>query len=318
MYIDARKFNYSTSTTPDEEKWLERDKSFTREAYKKWFDENVDHVVSRLWKIDDIGMVEKVGAFVKLLKEAEFTYSLGAYQSAIALVGVCAEDLCRFFATLAGRPLDTVTQNDRINELAASGLLTKDIANNLHDIRKLRNDCLHFKEGFKIKSTSQLELDALLAVNKIKNIYAVLIGANDWKNLNLSNLSDAVSAMADSAGELGVANTETIAIGVRNMFAQATGIDLSLDLGGGERRQSAIFDVLEVDLVWSPPEITLRPMGQPFVVVVDLADEDIEIIRLLALAEGDRIWAVITSKTNGLGMTDEWRFMTAPVKLTDA
>ncbi len=82
MYIDATKFDYSKFSYPD---------------------------AARL--------VERVGDFIKLLKEAEFTYALGAYTSTIAMVGVCAEDLCRFFADSAGHNMDNSSQYERVRAL---------------------------------------------------------------------------------------------------------------------------------------------------------------------------------------------------------
>src|SRR5690606_25200654 len=104
------------------QKAIDRDKKFAQEEYNKWFTSNITNIVDRLWEIDDICVVEKVGEFVKLLKEAEFTYSVGAYKSTIALIGVAAEDLCRFFATASGHNLDSLTQSDRIDKLYNIGL----------------------------------------------------------------------------------------------------------------------------------------------------------------------------------------------------
>lgn len=127
MYIDAKKFDYSKFSHPDAEQLVERDKAFARETYCNWMNNNVGEIVERQWEIDDIGAVERVGDFVRLLKEAEFTYAIGAYTSAVALVGVCAEDLCRFFASSAGHDLDSERQFDRVARLLSINALTQDI-----------------------------------------------------------------------------------------------------------------------------------------------------------------------------------------------
>jgi len=160
MYIDSKKFDYGKFSYPDADALVRRDKSFVKEAYLKWLKESVDEVVERQWEIDDIGVVEQSGDFVKLLKEAEFTYSLGAFTSTISLVGVCAEDLCKFFATSAGHNLEALTQFKRVNQLVSLGAITQDIADKFHIIRGLRNDCLHYNQGFKQKNSVALKLDA--------------------------------------------------------------------------------------------------------------------------------------------------------------
>lgn len=78
MYIDSKKFDYSKLSYPDSDRLVERDKQFVKDAYLKWVQSPVDEIVDRQWEVDDIGVVEQSGDFVKLLKEAEFTYSLGA------------------------------------------------------------------------------------------------------------------------------------------------------------------------------------------------------------------------------------------------
>lgn len=78
MYIDSKKFDYSKLSYHDSDRLVERDKQFVKDAYLKWVQSSVDEIVDRQWEVDDIGVVKQSGDFVKLLKEAEFTYSLGA------------------------------------------------------------------------------------------------------------------------------------------------------------------------------------------------------------------------------------------------
>ena len=75
MYIDSRKFDYGKFSYPDADRLVERDKQVMRDAYRKWMDSNVEEIVERQWEIDDIGAVERVGDFIKLLKEAELAIS---------------------------------------------------------------------------------------------------------------------------------------------------------------------------------------------------------------------------------------------------
>jgi len=106
MYIDSKKFDYKKISYPDADRLIERDKKVAQNAYREWLNSSVEDIVERQWEINDVGAIEQVGDFIKLLKEAEFTYAIGAFTSSIALIGICAEDLCRFFSVSAGYNLD--------------------------------------------------------------------------------------------------------------------------------------------------------------------------------------------------------------------
>lgn len=53
-------------------------------------------------------------------------------------------------------------------------VISSDLADDFDFIRKIRNDCLHFNEGFKAKDNQKLKSDALLCVNKLKSVYKAL------------------------------------------------------------------------------------------------------------------------------------------------
>lgn len=207
MYIDSKKFDYSKFSYPNSDRLVERDKQFVKDTYLKWVKSSVDEIVDRQWEIDDIGVVEQSGDFVKLLKEAEFTYSLGAYTSTISLVGVCAEDLCRFFASSVGHNLDSLTQFKRVNQLVSLSAITQDIADKFHIIRDLRNDCLHYSQGFKQKDTAALKADTLIALNSIKHIYGGLLGVVDYATVDSSKFLDIFGKIAEVAASLGPRGT---------------------------------------------------------------------------------------------------------------
>ena len=317
MYIDSRKFKYPSPLSNEDQKAIDRDKKFAQEAYSKWFTSNISNIVDRLWEIDDIGVVEKVGEFVKLLKEAEFTYSVGAYKSTIALIGVSAEDLCRFFATASGHNLDLLTQSDRINKLYKLGLFDTKVKDDFHEVRKLRNDCLHFNAGFKSKSDQDLKSDALTALNKLKSIYARIIGATSYNSLDSTKLIailDVVLREASAGNHDGVANLDDAIIRARNIFAQATGVDLSINLGNTPVIAWSKYRVNEIDFDARPPEITLEDVRTGMPVIVDLTDEDVAKFNDAGLHEGDEFSAPLVSVTNGLGLSAEWRFLAAPFK----
>ena len=71
---------------------------------------------------------------------------------------------------------------------------------------------------------------------------------------------------------------------------------------------------MEIDLEFDPPEITLkdcRSMATMYV-VVDILPEQLKFIRELNLKEGQNINAALKSKTDGLGLTAEWNFISIP------
>ncbi|HSA32137.1 MAG TPA: DUF4145 domain-containing protein [bacterium] len=317
MYIDAKKFDYSKFSYPEAKKLVERDKDFVRGAYRKWMEETVHDIVERQWEINDIGAIEKVGDFVKLLKEAEFTYSLGAYTSTIALVGVCAEDLCRFFATNAGHKLDSQTQHDRVNSLLKLGAITQDTADKFGVIRQLRNDCLHYNSGFKQKDVSALQADALNAINTIKATYAGIMGVIDYKTVDASKFSEMIETITreavnvDSNG-LGVDEALTRA---RNLFASVFGMDLSLNNGGRPVYITSIYFVDEIDSKIDPPELGLIDEISKIPVTVDMNEVEMHNISKERIKEGDIVAATLMSIPNKLGTTGIWRLWGSVKKL---
>ena len=83
----------------------------------------------------------KSGDFIKLIKEAEFSYTLGAYYSAIALVGVASEDLTKFLAiSLDKTNLNKKNQDDRLKEFKKLGVINEETYENLDFIRKMANE----------------------------------------------------------------------------------------------------------------------------------------------------------------------------------
>jgi hypothetical protein len=312
MYVDARKFDYSRFSYPDADRLIERDKDAARTAYLRWIDESVFAIVERQWEIQDIGAVQQTGDFIKLLKEAEFTYALGAYISVISLVGVCAEDLCRFFANSAGHNLDSLSQDNRIKELVRLNLISQAIAGQLHTVRRLRNDCLHYNAAFKQKDAGTLKADALASLNEIKAVYAQIMGVIDYRLTDASKTFTMINAITEEAS----ANRETAESALartRNVFAAAFGFDLSMN-SARPFYTTSIFSVLEVDTEINPAEISLRDMGSGMIVIVDLVASEIEDIQAQGIEQGDVIAVSLMSVPNELEVTGLWR-LTGPIRL---
>lgn len=319
MYIDARKFKYPEPLTSEDKAKQDRDRRQAAESYQAWIEDHCDEMVDRLWEIDDIGIVEQVGAFVRLLKEAEFTYSLGIYRSTIALIGITVEDLCRFFSDLSGHNLDRVPQYQRINDLEALGLVSSADAVLFHRIRSIRNDCLHFNASFKAKPDSDLKVEALSAINDAKRIYANLIGVTAYNSVDGAKLAEITGRIAEEASKSapeGVKDLNEAIMRTRNIFAEVTGIDLSLDLGGQPVITWSLFLIKAIDLDGQPAEIDLVDLRNGMVVIVNLTKEMIEANSTSKLCEGQKVFAAITSETNAMGLTAEWRFVSPPIPTT--
>ncbi|MHB1261751.1 MAG: DUF4145 domain-containing protein [Thermoplasmatota archaeon] len=319
MYIDARKFDYKAFGYNDADTRVQRDKAFAKRGYEQWFTKNVDGMVNRQWEIDDIGVVERTGDFVRLLREAEFTYSIGAYTSTMALIGVCAEDLCRFLIESDGQQDKSKDQATRIDTLHTLGIVDAPVKQLLHTIRKLRNDCLHFNQAFKAKAETTLQSEALTALNALKRTYGALVGATDYKTIDGKKFGKLLEAMAiqtkAEAHPTGVAGHAAMQARLRNLFANAFGMDLSLDDPTKTVMRMSIFHVEEVDPNWTPPEMTLvdQVLGVP--VIVDLDDADLANLRKQDVTAGDLIAVSLKSVPDGLGMTSAWRLASTPQKM---
>lgn len=311
MYIDSKKFDYSKFSYPDASRLIERDKQFVKEAYQKWMRDSVNEIVDRQWEVDDLGVVEQSGDFARLLKEAEFTYSLGAYTSTISLVGVCAEDLCRFFAHFAGHDLDALSQFNRVNQLVSLGAITQGVADKFHAIRGLRNDCLHYNEGFRQKDSAALKGDALTALNSIKYVYGEILGVVDYSTVESSKFLEILSKIADEAassdpGKLGI---EEATVRMRNVFANAFGVDLSMNNSGLPVYKTSIYHVEDIDPDGEPAELALRDMTNGLIVIVNLTAGDLRKIEGEKIDEGSIVAASLMSVPNSLEITASWRIV---------
>jgi hypothetical protein len=316
VYIDARKFDYEKFSYPDAARLIDRDKEVARITYRNWMEANVAEIVERQWAVVDIGAAERVGDFIKLLKEAEFTYALGAYTSAIALVGVCAEDLCRFFATSAGHNMDGDSQFSRVEQLRNIGAITSATAAQFDVIRQLRNDCLHFNAGFKQKDEPTLKADALAALNAIKGVYAEIVGVVDYKTIDTTKFHTMVDAILHEAVGTGLSGlgVNSAVSRTRNLFAAVLGFDMSMNSASPVYKTS-MFKILDIDAASDPPEIALRDMVVDLPLIVDVTPAELASISAAGIAKEDIVAATLMSIPNELEPTGIWRLWTPLRKL---
>ena len=157
------------------------------------------------------------------------------------------------------------------------GAVTQDIADKFHVIRGLRNDCLHYNQGFKQKINTALKTDALTALNSIKYIYAQIVGVVDYKAIDPSKFSKIVNTIAKEAAgaEIGKLGIDEALIRTRNIFASAFGIDISMNNSGTPVISTSIFSIEDIDSEEEPYELSLKDVTSGFHVFVDITESEL-------------------------------------------
>lgn len=183
MYIDFHKYNYELVDDSDEDLYLERDKKAYQVILQKWLDQHIVEITDRKWEIEEIQYLPEVSDFIKLIKESETLYELGFYTSCIALVGVSAEDFSKYLSIKAGlNDHVDLTQCNRLIKQLDEGIIDRTAYDLLNDIRRVRNDCLHYNQDFKRKNDNQLKSDAIKSLNNLKSTLKVLLGLPNETN----------------------------------------------------------------------------------------------------------------------------------------
>ena len=180
MYLNFHKFNYDVIETSKRADYEKRDKSAYLSVLDNWFSESKEGFASRKWEIEEICYLKEIDSFINLVREAESLYELGFFTGCIALVGVSAEDFSKYLSlknnkqehitgiNRRGVAYD-VSQFNRLKLQKDENLITQSVYSLLDDIRKIRNDCLHYNCDFKQKDQLQLKYDAITALNNLKS-----------------------------------------------------------------------------------------------------------------------------------------------------
>ena len=141
MYIDFIKNKYPDIPDIDRQAYIDRDKKALISIVQEKIAQNAEEIVERWYKLSDIGFLPQEEKFLDLLKEAEQLYSFGFYTGTVAVVGIACEEYCRYLVA-KHKLADVNTQEKRIDKLYQDGVITSDIKDALHTVRKLRNDCI--------------------------------------------------------------------------------------------------------------------------------------------------------------------------------
>lgn len=309
-YFDFTCYDYEDYNS-DNIKKIDRDKNAYKDALEKWVNENINEIIDRKWKINNIGFIEKSGDFIKLIKEAEFSYTLGAYYSAIALVGVASEDLTKFLAISSDMTnLNKKNQEDRLKEFKKLGVINEETYENLDFIRKIRNEILHFNQDFKLKKNEDLENLCLNLINKLKSSYKKLL-QGDEAEISVDMIDKLIKSYAEESVKHdyqygSTLNKSEFTMKLRYIMAKALDVDIAFAESNSLEKREGLYEVREIDLEIEPKEITLTDQKNGLLFYVDLNLDNIRKISTEDISEGDIIHATIYSKTTALGNTETW------------
>lgn len=194
MYINFHKYNYNLVPISKRDEYIARDQESYKQILRKWFESNLDCIVERKWEVSEIHYLKNISDFIKLIREAEQLFELGFYTGCIALVGVASEDFLKYLAITLGKPqYESLTQFNRLNSLKGDNLISTSTHTLLDKIREIRNDCLHYNQNFKQKSNLDLKVDALTALNSLKETLKDILG--DTVAINANEFSSIITGI---------------------------------------------------------------------------------------------------------------------------
>lgn len=303
MYIDFHKYNYDLVPADKRADYLKRDQESYKQVLQKWFGDNLDKIVERKWEINEIHYLKNISDFIKLIREGEQLYELGFFTGCIALIGVASEDCLKYLAISLGKPqYEHLSQFDRLNNLKNDNLISAATHALLDDIRKIRNDCLHYNQNFKQKSTPDLKADALTALNNLKDTLKAILGDNSAINVN-----DFTSIITGIGSGDDIKNTDEIAVKVKNAVSHLLKFPIAFDPTTKIQVRTSLFTVREVDEDYD--EISLQDFGNGLIVIVEYPESERTYYEDKALKENDKVIATLFSIIDQNGLTAEWRLL---------
>lgn len=300
MYIDFHKYNYDLVPADKKAEYIKRDQESYKQVLQKWFSDNLDKTVERKWEINEIHYLKNISDFIKLIREGEQLYELGFFTGCIALVGVASEDFLKYLAISLGKPqYESQTQFNRLNNLLNDNLISTATHTLLDKIRQIRNDCLHYNQNFKQKSTDELKDDALTALNNLKDTLQSIIGG--------SNASDLISVIEGIGAGDDIKNTDEIAIKVKNAVSHLLKFPLAFDPNTKIQVRTSIFTIKEIDESFD--EISLEDLGNGLIAIVEYPENERAYYQDKQLNENDTVIATLISALDQNGLTAEWKLL---------
>ena len=247
--------------------------------------------------------MKNISDFIKLIREAEQLFELGFYTGCIALVGVASEDFLKYLAITLGKPqYEILTQFNRLNSLKGDNLISTSTHTLLDKIREIRNDCLHYNQNFKQKSNLDLKVDALTALNSLKETLKDILG--DTVAINANEFSSIITGIGSGDD---IKNTDEIAIKVKNAISHLLKFPIAFDPSTKVQVRTSIFTVREVDEDFD--EISLQDNGNGLIVIVEFPETERKYYKDKKLKENDTVIATLFSLIDKNGLTAEWRLL---------
>ena len=303
MYIDFHKYNYDLVPVAKRIEYLKRDQDSYKQVLQKWFEDNLDGIIERKWEINEIHYLKNISDFIKLIREGEQLYELGFFTGCIALVGVASEDFLKYLAISLGKPLyEELTQFNRLNRLKADNLISTTTYDLLDKIRLIRNDCLHYNQNFKQKSIADLKVDALTALNNLKDTLKVILGGTLAINSN-----DFVSIITGIGSGEDIKNTDEIAVKVKNAVSHLLRFPIAFDPNTKIQVRTSIFNIKEIDEDYD--EISLEDIESNLIVIVEYPETERTINKNKNLVQSNTVIATLLSIIDQNGLTAEWRLL---------
>jgi hypothetical protein len=310
MYINFHKFNYDIVESDKKADYEARDKAAYVEVLGSWFEENKEEFAVRKWEIEEIHYLKEIDAFINLVRESESLYELGFYTGCIALVGVSAEDFSKYLSLKGNRQEHITNTNGRGNThnvsqfnrlmLQRNEKLIDQVAYELLDnIRKIRNNCLHYNQEFKQKDQSQLKHDAITVLNNLKQVLKNIIGTG-------IKPSDFMELSKELMKQMNTRSFEEILWKQKNMFSYLLNFSTTQDPDVKRVKKCNIFKVLGIE----GNEIDLQEIetiyGTNLIVVVDIDEKGKNLLDSKSVQVGDFIFAEVYSNVAYDGQTREW------------
>lgn len=300
MYIDYIKNDYSDKPESERSDYINRDKKHLGGLIQERIANDIDNIIERWYELNDVGYIADNEKFLYLLKEAEQLYCFSYYTGTVAIVGIASEEYCRYLIS-KNNISDVDRQVDRIDKLGQLQIISDAQKTDLHKIRKIRNDCMHYNTSFKELSQNQLKAYALEMLQSYKSCLSPL--SSDLQ-IDYDKIQNDLLTSRDRT-------FKDFLYRSRNIEKKVNNIDLQIDPRISNLVYTSRYYVAEIDVDTSKfKEMTLvdiHRMGLP--VVVDLTLPQADSIKKMKIEEGNIIVATIFSTVTTLGQSEEWHLV---------
>jgi hypothetical protein len=184
-------------------------------------------------------------------------------------------------------------------------LISQDIFDLLDDIRKIRNDCLHYNQNFKQKDEAALKSDSIKVLNDLKSVLKTILGVSNASSA--TEYLDIIKGLSNPDSE-DAKNFDEVKMKIRNASSHILKFPMAFEPEREIVVKEDYYLVREIDKENKETTISAVLYAVGAHVVVELTNELIEHIDNLGIKENDTIHAVIYSQPNQFGMTEEWNF----------